>query len=215
MSVLEAPPVAASFTMPSLPTLLRHALPRAIESMFMPVIAFWAGFFLAGLAGGLVTGLMWVYGCAAWRLARRTALPGMVILAVVAITARTAFSLAADSAVLYFLPPLAGVFCVSLVFLATAPTRRPLARRVACDLVPMPEGVQEHPAMRRFFRRHSVMWGCVQLANASLSLWLLLSQPVEGFLLVRTCAVAVLLSCAGLVSLLGFRRALRALQLRP
>lgn len=65
--------------------------------------------------------------------------------------------------------------------------------------------------MRSFFRRHSVLWGCVQLVNASLSLWLLLSQPAEGFLVVRTCAVAVLLSATGLVSLLAFRRALRAL----
>ncbi|MEV0586604.1 VC0807 family protein [Nonomuraea sp. NPDC050310] len=212
MSVLEAAPIAAPFTMPPLPALVRHAIPRVVESMIMPPVVTYAGIFLFDLSAGLIAGLLWVFGCALWRLSRRAVLPGLVILAMAAITARTAFALVTGNSVFYFLPPIAGVFCVALVFLFSAPTRRPLARRVACDLVPMPARVQEHPAMRRFFRRQSLMWGCVQLGNASLSAWVLFHESVQGFLLLRTSAVAVLLSLAALAALLDFRRTLSALR---
>jgi hypothetical protein len=65
--------------------------------------------------------------------------------------------------------------------------------------------------MRRFFRRQSVLWGCAQLINAVLSLWLLFTMTTETYLVVRTLAVAVLLGGAGLISVLSLRRCLHAL----
>ncbi|MDR8408136.1 hypothetical protein MTP10_05255 [Nonomuraea sp. 3-1Str] len=212
MTVLAAPPEGHVFELPKLAALLRHAVPRVVEGMILPVAVFYVGLVVSGFAGGVVVAVAWVYGGVLYRLVRGRSVPGAVLLAAGMVTVRAVLALLADSPVLFFLQPTLGVFCASAGFLGTARVRRPLARRVAEDLVPLPAHVMEEPVMRRFFTRQSLVWGCAQLGNATLSLWLLLSQTIETYLLVRTSAVAVLLSGAALLTLLDFRRCLRALR---
>ncbi|MEV0145348.1 MULTISPECIES: VC0807 family protein [unclassified Nonomuraea] len=212
MTVLAAPPEGHVFELPKLTALLRHAVPRVFEGMILPVAVFYVGLVVSGFAGGVVVAVTWVYGGVLYRLVRGRSVPGGVLLAAGMVTVRAVLALLADSPVLFFLQPTLGVFCASAGFLGTARVRKPLARRVAEDLVPLPAQVLEEPVMRRFFTRQSLVWGCAQLGNASLSLWLLLSQTIETYLLVRTSAVAVLLSGAALLTLLDFRRCLRALR---
>ncbi|NUW44640.1 VC0807 family protein [Nonomuraea rhodomycinica] len=211
MTVLAAPPEGHAFELPKLAVLLRHAAPRVFEGMILPVAVFYAGLVASGFVGGVVVSVAWVYGGVLYRLLRRTTVPGGVLLAAGMVTVRAVLALLSGSPVLFFLQPTLGVFCASAAFLGTARVRRPLARRVAEDLVPLPPHVMEEPVMRRFFGRQSFVWGCAQLGNATLSLWLLLSQPIETYLLVRTSAVAVLLSGAALLTVLDFRSCLRAL----
>ncbi|MEU8246402.1 VC0807 family protein [Nonomuraea sp. NPDC048916] len=213
MTMLAAPPAGPVFELPRLPLLLRHAVPRIFEGMILPVAVFYAGMMVSGFVGGVVVAVVWVYGGVACRLARRRPVPGAVLLAAGTVTVRAVLALLSGSAVLFFLQPTLGVFCAAAAFLATARVRRPLARRVAEDLVPLPAHVLENPLMRRFFTRQSLVWGCAQLGNATLSLWLLLSQTIQTYLVVRTSAVAVLLTGAALLTLVDFRRCLRALEL--
>ncbi|MFD0887587.1 VC0807 family protein [Streptosporangium algeriense] len=210
MTLVLSPP-AAPVALPRLGALLRHAAPRVLEGMILPVAVFYAGMVLFGLYGALVVAAGWVYGGVVWRLVRREQVPGTVLLAAGTVTVRAVLAAATGSPMLFFLQPCLGVFCASLGFLLTAPTRRPLVQRVATDLVPLPGHLIEHPRMRRFFVWQSLLWGGVQFLNASLSVWLLLTQPLETYLVVRTSLVAVLLGGAGLVSVLGLRRCLRAL----
>lgn len=210
MTVLMPSPTAP-VTLPRLGALLRHAAPRVLEGMVLPVAVFYAGLMLFGLYGALAVAVTWVYGGIAWRLAKGTPVPGTVLLAAGTVTVRAVLAGATGSPVLFFLQPCLGVFCVSMGFLFTAPLRRPLIQRVATDLLPLPEHVLGHPRMRRFFVWQSVLWGGVQFLNASLSLWLLLSQSVQTYLVVRTSLVAVLLGGAGLVSVLSLRHCLRRL----
>ncbi|MER6944557.1 VC0807 family protein [Nonomuraea sp. NPDC000554] len=212
MTLLAAPPEAPAFELPRFVSLLRHAVPRVLEGMILPVAVFYVGLVLGGFTAGVVVAVAWVYGGAAWRIVKGRAVPGSVLLAAGMVTVRAVLALLTGSPVLFFLQPTLGVFCASAAFLSTARLRRPLARRVAEDLVPLPDQVLNKPLMQRFFRRQSLIWGCAQFVNGSLSLWLLLSQPVETYLLVRTSAVAVLLSGAALVTLADFRGRLRALQ---
>ncbi|MEU7989654.1 VC0807 family protein [Streptosporangium canum] len=211
MTLLLSPPVVP-IALPRLGAMLRHAAPRVLEGMILPVAVFYAGMVLFGLYGALAVAVAWVYGGIAWRLVKRRPVPGTVMLAAGTITVRAVLAGATGSPVLFFLQPCLGVFCASMGFLCTAKLRRSLAQRVATDLVPLPEHLLEHPRMRRFFVWQSVLWGCAQLLNALLSLWLLLSQPLETYLLVRTAAVAVLLGGAALISVLSLRHCLRALQ---
>ncbi|WP_113699000.1 VC0807 family protein [Nonomuraea lactucae] len=214
MTAPAAPPDESLFELPRLTALLRHAVPRIFEGMILPVAVFYAGMLAAGPTGGVVVAVAWVYGGVVLRLARGRSVPGGVLLAAGMVTVRAALALLSGSPLLFFLQPTLGVFCASAAFLATARVRRPLARRVAEDLVPLPGHVLEEPVMRRFFSRQSLVWGCAQLSNATLSLWLLLSQTIQTYLVVRTSAVAVLLSGAALLTLVDFRRCLRALQRR-
>jgi intracellular septation protein A len=208
LAVLEAP-----ITLPSLKAMLRHAVPRVLEGMILPVVVFYVALIFTGLYGALAVVMVWVYGGVAWRLARRQAAPGMMLLAAGAVTIRVVLTALTGNPMFFFLQECLGVFCASMGFLLTASLRRPLIQRVTADLVPLPDHLHGHPLVRRFFFRHSVLWGCAQLLNATLSLWLviLFSQSPGTFLLVRVPAVAVLLGGAALVSVLGFRRCLGAL----
>lgn len=211
MTMLLLPP-KAPVTLPRIGVLLRHAAPRVLEGMILPVAVFYAGLVFLNLYGALAVAVAWVYGGIAWRLVRRRAMPGTVLLAAGTITVRAVLAAATGSPVLFFLQPCLGVFCASMGFLFTATLRRPLIQRVATDLVPFPDHLLEHPRMRRFFVWQSVLWGGTQFLNASLSLWLLLSQSVETYLVVRTSVVAVLLSGVALVSVLSLRHCLRKLE---
>ncbi|WP_371782036.1 VC0807 family protein [Streptosporangium subroseum] len=210
MTVLMSTP-AAPIALPRLGALLRHAAPRVLEGMILPVAVFYAALAALGLYGALAVAVAWVYGGVVWRLVRRRGVPGTLLLAAGAVTVRAVLAGVTESSIFFFLPSCLGVFCASMGFLLTAPLRRPLAQRVASDLIPLPEHLLEHSLMRRFFMRQSILWGCAQMINAVLSLWLLFSLTTEAYLVVRTSAVAVLLGGAGLISVLSLRRCLRAL----
>lgn len=205
-------PAAPHPVLPRISVLIRHAAPRVLEGMILPVAVFYAGLIVAGVHGGLLMAVAWVYGGVALRLVRRQTVPGTILLAMLAITVRAALALVTGDVVIYFLQPTLGVFCASLAFLVTAAAPRPLIQRVTTDLVPLPDHLMRHPRMRRFFVHLSLLWGAVQFVNGSLSLWLLFSEPIETYLIVRTAAVAVLMVLAALASLLAFKRVLGAVE---
>jgi hypothetical protein len=212
VTTLVPPSDARRVELPRLSALIRHAVPRVLECMILPVAVFYAGLLLAGVTGGLVMAVAWVYGGAALRLMRRQAVPGTVLLAMLAITARVALALVTGDLIVYFLQPTLGVFCAGLAFLTTAGARRPLIERVTADLVPLPGHLVGHPRMRRLFVQLSVLWGAAQFVNGTLSLWLLFSEPIQTYLIVRTAAVAGLMLLAAVATLLAFRRVVQAVQ---
>ncbi|GII63250.1 hypothetical protein Skr01_33350 [Sphaerisporangium krabiense] len=207
-STLVLSPVARP-AIPRISVLVRHAVPRVLEGMILPVAIFYVGYLAAGELGGVGMAVAWVYGGAVLRLIRRQPVPGTVLLAMLAVTVRAVLALVTGDLLIFFLQPTLGVYAASLAFLGTAAAPRPLIQRVTTDLVPIPEHLTDHPRMRRFFVHLSLLWGTVQFANGSLSLWLLLSESIETYLIVRTAAVAVLMVLAALASLLAFRRVLR------
>ena len=197
------------FEMPRLTILLRHALPKFVEGVIAPVAVFYAALMFLGFHGALIVAVGWVYLGVLWRLVRRRPVPGTLLLALIGVTARAAVSAATGSIVLYFLQPTLGTVVVSMAFLASVPLRRPLAQKLAVDMVPLPDAFLAHERVRQFFLRISLLWSMVLLANAAITLWLLLSQSIGVFLWVRTGVVAALGAAAIGVSVFGFRRLLR------
>jgi hypothetical protein len=102
-----------------------------------------------------------------------------------------------------------------MAFLASVPLRRPLAQKVATDMVPMPEAFLRHARVRQFFLRISLLWSLVFFTNALFSLWMLFHESIGTFLWVRTSVVALLGAAAAAVSVLGFRRCLRHVNGEP
>jgi hypothetical protein len=205
---VEAHPAVS---LPGLVALARQAAPRLIESVVVPLTVFYTALRFTGLTGALAAALAWVYGAVVWRLLRRHRVSATMILAVIAATARAAVALWSGSAVIYFLQPELGTICISMAFLASAVLRRPLVRKLVLDYIHLPEAVIKHARVRRFFIRLTVGWAMVLLLNATLSIWLLLSQPIGTYLLVRPTAVAVI-SCAAFAGSVGaFRHVLHRL----
>jgi hypothetical protein len=197
------------FEIPRLTALALHALPRVIESMVAPVVVFYAGLFALGLDGALITAVTWVYGGIIVRLIRRRPVPGTLLLAAVGVTARAGMAAVTGSAVVYFLQPTLGTMLVAMSFLASVPLRRPLAAKVASDLVPLPDAFLAHQRVHQFFLRISLLWSLVFTLNTALSLWLLFSQSIATYLWIRTTAVALLGALAVVISVWSFRRCVR------
>jgi Protein of unknown function (DUF3159) len=194
------------FEIPRLTALATHALPRVIEGTIAPVVVFYAGLYFLGLDGALIAAVAWVYGGIGYRLVRRRKVPGLMMLAALGVTARAVVAAATGNAVIYFLQPTLGTMFVAMAFLGSVSLRRPLAAKVATDLLPMPEAFLAHRRVRQFFLRISLLWSLVFAMNAGLSLWLLFSQSIGTFLWIRTPSVALLGAIAAGISFYGFRR---------
>ena len=198
------------FPVPRLAALARHAVPHLLETTLIPLGLFYGGLQLFGLWGALLAALVWSYTSLLRRLIARRRVPGMLVLAIVGLTARTALALATGSAFLYFLQPTVGAGLVATVFVASALVGRPLALRLAADFLPLPEALLARHGVRRFFQRVSLLWAAVFLANAGIGLWLLMSQSLATFLWSRTVASLTLTGLAVVVSTCWFRRCVRA-----
>jgi hypothetical protein len=203
------------FELPRLTSMLWHALPRFVEGAVAPVAVFYAAFALLGLTGGLIAAVSWVYGGIAWRYWRGHGVPALMLLAALGVTVRAVLAAVTGSPVVYFLQPTLGTLLVSMAFLASVPLGRPLAQKLAADMVPLPEAFLEHARVRQFFLRISLLWSLVFFTNAAISLWMLFHESIGTYLWVRTSLVALLGAAAVAVSVLGFKRCLRHVNGEP
>jgi intracellular septation protein A len=195
--------------MPRLAALARHATPHVLEATLIPLGLFYGGLKLLGLWGALLAALIWSYTSLLRRLVTRRRVPGILMLGIVGLTARTALALATGSVFLYFLQPTVGTGLVAAVFLGSVLLGRPLALRLAADFMPLPEALLAHQGVRRFFLRVSLLWAAVFTANAGISLWLLVSQSLTTFLWTRTVTSLALTGIAIVISTCWFRRCVR------
>ena len=199
-------PLTPHFPIPRLTALARHATPHILEATLIPLALFYGGLRLVGLWGALIAALLWSYSSLLRRLITRRRVPGVLLLGIVGLTARTGLALATGSAFLYFLQPTLGTGLVATIFIGSTVLGRPLAMKLANDFMPLPESLLAHAGVRRFFHRISLLWAGVFLANAGISLWLLVSQSLTTFLWTRTLASAVLTVGAVAISTMAFRR---------
>jgi hypothetical protein len=199
------------FVLPRLTAMLKQAVPRLLEGVVAPLAVFYAALAVLGLNGALGAAVAWVYIGLLWRLVRRRPVPGTMVLAAIAITARAVLGLWTGSAVVYFIQPELGTICISMAFLASVRLRRPLVQKLTLDYIHLPSVVLRHERIRRFFARITLLWAFVLLTNSTVSIWLLLHQSIGTYLLVRTAAVAVISGLAFLGSAWAFRRVLHRL----
>lgn len=193
---------------PALP-LLRRALPRLLEGTIAPVACFYAGYALWGLVGGLTASLVWAYGAVAVRLLRGQPVTGLLALSLVVLTARCLVSFGTGSVFLYFLQPTLGTFLTAGVFLVSAASRRPLTERLSSDLVDLPHHLTSHPGMARLHISLSALWGTTFAISGGLGLWLLMSQSVGAFLVLRFAVSGGLVVVAIALSTVMFLRFVR------
>lgn len=197
------------FTLPRLGTVARRSVPQVIEATVVPVALMYAGLEISGLTLAVTAALLWAYAGIGARLVRGRPVPGLIMISAIMLTARSILAVGTGSAFLYFLQPALGTVLVALAFLASAMIRRPLAERLARDLVPLPDSLLQASWMRTFFVRITLLWAAVFAANAALSLWLLLTRSASTFVLGRSALSTLLTAAAIGVSTLVFVRMAR------
>jgi hypothetical protein len=176
----------ATFELPRLRHVVRHAMPRVVEATLIPLALFYLTMWLLGMWGALAASLLWSYSAVGRRLVRRQPVPAVLVMGAAAMTVRTAIALASGSVFVYFLQPTLGTVTVGAAFLLSVAAGKPLAQRLVADFCPIPDALANHPRVRTFFTRITLLWAFVQMANAAITVWLLMSQPVGVYLMAKT-----------------------------
>jgi hypothetical protein len=200
--------MTALFEIPRLRTLARHAVPHVLEGTVAPLALFLLMLRFVGVWGAVLVGLGWTYTAVARRLLTGRRVPGILVLGAVTLTARTVIAIVSGSVVVYFLQPTLGTALVAAAFLLSVPLGRPLAERLARDFCPIPSKVLANEHVRLFFLRVTLLWAITQLANATVTLWLLLSQSLATFLVAKTLVSWALTGGAIVISTIWFKRSM-------
>ena len=158
-------------------------------AVVVPAVVFYAVFVLAGVWTAIVAALAWSYGAIAWRALTRRRTSGLLILTAILLTGRTLLSVVAGSTWLYFLQPVISDGVVALLFLLSLASARPMVARLAGDFYPMDHELAMRPRIRRLFRHLTALWAVLGLAKAGMTLWLLQSQTLETFVLVKSVSM--------------------------
>jgi len=205
---------------PSLAAVTKRVSLSLLIAVIIPAVVFYGFFVLAGVWTAIIAALGWSYGAIAWRAATGRRTSGLLILAAILLTGRTALSIAADSAWLYFLQPVISDGIVALLFLVSLASARPMVARLAGDFYPMDHELAMRPRVRRLFWHLTLFWGVLGLARASMTLWLLQSQSLETFVLVKGISMSLInvvaaFATIGLAALVARREGLLGPTLRP
>ena len=175
-----------TITIPNLRDVVRHALPNVIEGKIIPLLLFIGFLEFAGTMWALLIALTWSIATITYRKATNRRVPGLIVLSAVALTARTIAAVATGSMVIYFLQPTVSTVLVGFAFMLSVPLGNPLAQKLAYDVFPFDDATKSHPLVRQFFVRLSTIWAITSMVNASITVWLLLTQSVTTFVLVKS-----------------------------
>jgi intracellular septation protein A len=168
-------------------------------SIVVPALLFTVTFAVFGTTVALIVALVWFYAAVAWRRVTGQRSSGLLALMVVVMTVRTAFTLVTGNTFVYFLQPVIADAVVALVFLVSLATARPVVARLAADFYPMDDEVAARHRIRRLFWRLTLMWALVCLVKGGVSFYLLESQSLINFVIVKN-AVAMGLTVAAVVA---------------
>jgi hypothetical protein len=207
--------MSASFEIPRLRTLARHALPKLLEGTVIPVALFATVLHFFGLWGAIVAGLGWSYAAILRRVLTRQRIPGLLLIGTVTLTARSILAFATGSSVIYFLQPTLGTALVAVAFLLSVAIGRPLAQRIAADFCPIPQHVMAQAHVRRCFLGISLLWAVTCLVNATVSVWLQFTQSVGTFVVTKSLTQVVLTVIAVAISVFWFKRSVNKPALIP
>jgi uncharacterized membrane protein len=171
---------------PDLGTIVKRVSLSLLIAVVIPAVLFYGVFVVAGVWPAIAAALVWSYGAIAWRAATGRRTSGLLILAAILLTGRTVLSVVADSTWLYFLQPIISDGVVAALFLLSLASARPMVARLAGDFYPMDHELAMRPRIRRLFRNLTILWAVLGLAKATATLWLLQSQSLETFILVKS-----------------------------
>ena len=154
--------------------------PRFARDAFGPVLAFYLGWRLAGLAVGI--GLATAVSIGAWLYERRRQRPGLmarISLAIVFVQAGV--GLLSGSEVAFFAPAVLINLVYGLAFAVSALIGRPLAGAFASEMTDIPDEVRASGTYRQVFGRISFVWGTYLVLRAVLRFALLVAVGVDAF----------------------------------
>ena len=185
-------PSTGTITRPTLRAVVGRVGLSLLVACLVPAALFYACLRLNGVWTAIVVALGWSYGAIAWRAITGRRTSGLLILTALMMTGRTAVAVLTDSTYLYFLQPIISDGLIGAAFLATLATARPMVARLAGDFYPMDDDLHLRPRIRRLFWCLTLMWALLCLGKATATMWLLQSQSLDTFVLVKSVSALLL-----------------------
>jgi hypothetical protein len=177
---------------------IRRMVPFLIEATLIPTALFYVFFLTFELKWAILAALCWTYGAVVRRVVAGHAVPGLLVLAALGISVRTAVFLLSHNDFVYFFQPILRTVATAAFFAMSVVFGRPLVARFAKDFCPLSADVLDRPAVIQLFRRLTYLWAGVNALAAATSLTLLLTVPVVVFVGTAT-VTAWIITCSGVV----------------
>jgi intracellular septation protein A len=200
---------------PSLRTVLQRLAVSLSVACVVPAVLFYLALVLSGVTAAVITALTWSYAAVVWRWATKRRASGLLVLTVAILTVRTGITLSTGNTFIYFFQPVVSDGLVAMVFLASLATATPVVARLAADFYPLDHHVAASHPVRRLFWRLTLLWGCVGLAKGGIGFWLLESQSLISFVVLKNLMVISLTVLAVTVTVVASMRVLRREGLLP
>jgi hypothetical protein len=204
-----ATPDTPAIALPRLWSVAKHAVPNLIECTLVPTLIFSLMLHFSGLIPASLVALGWAYAMLLRRLITKSRIPGLLLLTCLGLTVRTGVVVASGSAFIYFLQPIAATAMVGLTFLVSTMTRSPMVDRLANDFCPLTDDIVARRRVKVLFRRLTILWAGVNLVNAAVTCWLLLSQSTAVFVAVKPFPAMGVTWCAVGITVLWALRVAR------
>ena len=166
----------------------------------MPTAFFAATLTIFNITTAVLVALAWMAGAMCWRWTAKRPVSGLLLLALGIMTVKTGVTLATGNTFIYFVQPVFVDLVVATVFLGSLWSARPIVARLAPDFYPMSAAVAASPAVRRLFRRLTLLWGLVILVKGTVTFWLLSSLSTIDFVLIKGGAIIALTLTAAVVT---------------
>jgi hypothetical protein len=160
----------------------RRGGPRLLEASFIPTAIFVTCLTLGSIGWAYLAAIAWTYGCLLRRWATGQPITGVLVLASVSITIRTALAVGSGSTFVYFVQPIIGTVATGTAFLVSIAMGRPLIAKLAHDFWPVTPEQADDPRVRSLMRNLTWLWAGVNFATATLTFVLLTSLPLHAFL---------------------------------
>jgi hypothetical protein len=184
------------------------------ESAGLPLGALVVAAWLYGRDAGLVAALGATWLTALIRKVATGSVPGLLTISAAVLTVQTAMVLATGQLWLYLLQFPAANVIMAVLFARTARGPAPLVARLAAEMLALRQPSAHHPGLHRFFQGATWLWAGVFLLTTVGLVVLMVTEPVNAFLLLSTL-VTVGLTVAGTgVSVVWFWSVLRRCNLR-
>jgi intracellular septation protein A len=195
----------SSRPLPTFREMLRHAMPAIIEGSIAPFVVFVVALQLAGMSAALIAALVCAYGAYGWRVMTDRRVSGMLMVSMAMLTIKTIVAAATGSLTVYFVPPVITAGATAAVFLGSAAMGRPLAWKIANDFWQMPDEAIDDPRVQRLFVRMSLMFGAVYITKGALTAWMLLTMPMEHFVVARGVITLSMMATSAVVAMVWAR----------
>lgn len=170
---------------PGIRAIVAHAWVNVVTGKIVPLLIFLVLFSATGITPAVLAALAYSVGLVAYQRAHGHRIAGLVILSIVGNTAKTIVAVATGSILAYFIQPTISTTLIGLAFMVSVPFGFPLAERLVKDFCPFDEATANEPEFAAFFPRLSYLWGGTSLFNGAVTLYLLMTQSITNFLILK------------------------------